>query len=384
MTLPIPDNVVAFDTETHRIGPQNLAPKLVCLSIASSDEYLALLSTSEKDALDTHIDALFNVADEVKVGHNAAFDLTVLAAYSPDLLPGIFKQLENGMIHDTKIREKLLNLATHGRLDTVEMPDGSTRKIRYSLSALVMDYLGEDLSAGKEGEDAWRTNYDQLDGVPVADWPEEARKYAQDDAVWTLAVWFEQESRRREIYQQKGIDPFETQDFRVAVDFALRLMSIHGMAVDPEEKAKVEAMLAEELAPEKLALLVEHDILIPGKPAEPYKNGAKAHVESCEGKGKDCDCPPKMKRLFRDFRGSLAWRRIFRPLASPAVGRGSRGGEKCSRTVGPRRPSRVYLAQTSVFRLVALAQTAGAARRKTRSIPAVRPTTHPRKSPKSR
>ena len=44
-------------------------------------------------------------------------------------------------------------------------------------------------------------------------------------------------------------------------------------------------------------------------------------------------------------------------------GRGSRGGERCSRAGEPRQPSRVC-PQASVLRLVALAQTAGAVRRR--------------------
>lgn len=284
---------IGFDTETHLIGPENLAPRLVCVSVCLDGEkglVLSPVATGPYGWIQTTI----GNSNETLVGHNAAYDLTVLAMYEPEQFPIIFQALAEGRIHDTMIREMLLNIADQGDLDYLETPDGSKKYIEYHLANLVKQYLGVDLSDAKEAEDAWRLRYGELDGKPTDQWPPDAVKYAAEDAVWPVLVWQKQEERRVQIQERKGIDPFITEPFQVAVSFVLRLMSMRGMATDAAAVADVEAMLAVELAPDKLNLIVDAGVLEPAQPERPYANNAKAHRDDCADHN-NCDCPLKMK-----------------------------------------------------------------------------------------
>lgn len=290
---------VAFDTETHRIGPGNVFPPLVCVSVWDQDGDRTLVSTYTPDELEATVATLFDGDGLLLIGQNTGFDLGVLCRHYPALLPTVFEHLEGGRISDTRIREKLLNLAEHGHLENMILPDGTSKRIQYSLSTLVLNYLGIDITDSKKGEDAWRTNYAVLEDMPVEEWPEEAQEYALNDANYTLQVYEAQEQRRQALIAERGIDPFEVETFRCMVDFALKLNTAWGVAVDPVAKAKIEAMLADALKPENLELLVKAKILTPAKPPRPYKAQEK-NMESCEDKseclskgGDGCNCVHK-------------------------------------------------------------------------------------------
>jgi len=207
-----------------------------------------------------------------------------------------FRMVESGRMTCTKIREKLLNLTSHGNLRFVETPgEEKGRPIDYSLAGLVLRYFKVDISESKskDTEDNWRTNFSVLEDRPVAEWPPEAVKYAADDAEWAEAVYIEQEKVRRQIIEAAGHDPFETLEFQVAVDFALGWMTARGVKTDPERVIEIRDEIAAELTGDKVDLLIERGILRPAEPPRPYANGARQHVEDCNDK-KNCDCPPKM------------------------------------------------------------------------------------------
>jgi hypothetical protein len=297
-TVPAPAlEIIGFDTETHLITAEHIAPKLVCLAAAkrAPEGWAGTLVSAADAEINETIDSLFSgsARDSIKVACNAKFDLTVLANYRPDLLPVIFQQLEDGKIADVIIREKLMNLTEHGDLETGHTPDGVGYKLGYSLADLVNQYLAIDIAASKKDEDSWRLHYDQLDGIPVANWPVEAQTYAADDAKYVVDIYNHQEVRRQKIVVEVDYDPFVVESFRVAVDFALGLMTCWGMAVDPEAKKKIEEMLAVELTAEKMNLLIETGILTPATPPRPAKRGVKAHAADCPDP-KTCNCPPKM------------------------------------------------------------------------------------------
>jgi DNA polymerase I len=296
-------NNIAFDTETHLIGIENIAPPLVCLTWSSgngADGTAGLAAVADQGGNDVNniIDKILDpeLDDYQRIGHNIAYDLGVILNHRPDQVTNIFNLLESGHIHCTKIREKLLNLAQTGNLNLDPL---ANRPIKYSLAALVEGYFGAQME-GKEGDDIWRLNYHTLADTPSSEWPEAAVTYAKDDAVWTLRVWEAQEKRKDEFLAQTGIDPFECLTFRCMVDFALFLVTCWGMATDAEEKEKVEDMLAEALSLEKVAILYKHKILTPATPPRPQK--AKNHVEGCEKSWKEdgvtvkCDCPFKMTK----------------------------------------------------------------------------------------
>jgi len=266
---------IGVDTETYLIDTYQLAPKMVCLT-TSTLEHKSIASTGDgMPVIAGTLNYLFGDYQLTKVFHNAGFDLAVIAASMPELLPAIFDHLDRGLVEDTLTREKLLNLADTGDLEFSTLPGGGKMHMEYHLAQLVNFYLGIDISATKKGSDIWRLNYKALDGIPTAQWPEDAVTYAVDDPDYTLRVRNEQEKRRNEIIQRKGVDPFVTQALQVRTSFVLYLITCNGICTDAAEKEKIEVMLAEELKPENVALLVQYHILRPAEPPHAYANGAK-------------------------------------------------------------------------------------------------------------
>ena len=296
--------ILSFDTETFPISQTNgMHPRIVCLSLAQAGQ-TDLIGNNDWEALHQTVAGILADTGTLKVGQNLGYDLGVFASNFPDLLPAIFAALDAESFSDTMIREKLLTLAETGDLEYLRMPDGSKTKIRWGLEHLVSRYFGLDIKVEKTDPGAWRLNFNLLDGKPAAEYPPEARNYAINDSTYligdgsTEGIWQLQEARRKKLITDRNIDPFATEGFRVMVDFCLKLMSAEGAKTDPEAIAKVEAMLAEELKPEKMNLLTEYGILRPATPPQPFKNGAQDHVEGCPNAVKKtktpCQCPAKM------------------------------------------------------------------------------------------
>lgn len=265
---------VGFDTETHPFAMGLMSPPLVCMALSFKEgtEYFTDVLSVKDDASENRLDTLVLNDGIKKVAHNTAFDLGVIAKHRPDLVPAIWAGLQAGIYECTIIREKLLHLSTHGDLEFFTLPDGVTHKLEYSLAALVRRYLGIDRKGEKDESDSWRRNYNVLETLPVTEWPADAVQYVADDAEQCLHIREIQEAERYEIWKRIGHDPFETQDFQVACDFALQLIHAHGFLVDKEAKAAIEAMLVEELKPERMTHLLAAGILIPGEPPRQHKN----------------------------------------------------------------------------------------------------------------
>jgi DNA polymerase I-like protein with 3'-5' exonuclease and polymerase domains len=266
--------VVAFDTETHLIGPGAVAPPLVCGSFAwrSADGAMdsSLMGNHPDDGLEAAIERMLLADEALIVTHSGGFDWTVVCAKYPRLLPLVFKALLSGHATDTKWREKLLNLSTTGRLDKVALPDGSSADISYHLADLTLQYTGQDRSHLKEGDDIWRLAYAALDGWRAADYPQDAADYAIGDATDTLLVYEAQERRKAEWKMASTA----TEEFRTAAHFALYLMSAHGVEVDPEETARVRAEVTRRID-EVEGSLVAAGFIEPAVPMQPYKSQGK-------------------------------------------------------------------------------------------------------------
>lgn len=296
--------IKAFDLETKPIKTLEIAPKVICASFAFSynDSVQALVLGNGDPELEAAIEA---VIDGHSVGHNSAsYDLTCVVNQWPRLIPKVWKALLEGRVHDTQIREILLNLGTHGKLDFHTLPDGETKlKISYTLAALGKKYLGKDRSEekgkapkrrpkplpvedGEESEpppaedketleeDVWRQHFALLDGFKAKDFPKDAEDYVKEDALDALGIYLGQERRRQEIIRSGGYDVFKTEPLQCATAFALRLMSVGGVHIDHTARRKIIKWLKKELAPEKHKLLYESGILRPAEPARPYANGA--------------------------------------------------------------------------------------------------------------
>lgn len=179
--------MLVFDTETWLIAPGRLAPRLVCVTAQGDASPVQIFG--RLDDWKTPVAAALE--SDVVVGHNVAYDLAVLATEAPDLVPLIWKAYDDGRVGDTLIRAQLIAIAL-GRFKfdpTIPNSKGELGAVpTWSLAGLAERFLGETVT-GKDGPDVWRLRYRELDDVPVDRWPEEARRYALNDAAITRRVW---------------------------------------------------------------------------------------------------------------------------------------------------------------------------------------------------
>jgi hypothetical protein len=220
--------VVAFDLETHLIRPGLLAPKMVCLSRTTEtsvelEDREQGLAWFRKAIVDPHL---------CLVGHNVYYDLGVLCAEDPSLVPLVFDAIDRERIRDTLTRERLLDLAK-GQLVSERV------KGHYSLASIARRRLAVELD---KGEDSWRLRYAELDSTPIAWWPEAARKYACDDATTTLRIYDDQDKEAGE--------PIPDEIPQVRAAWALHLLSMWGVRTD----AKAVARLRQEMEVERDAV----------------------------------------------------------------------------------------------------------------------------------
>lgn len=243
--------MISWDVETTGLSPD---ADLVCLSYATDAGPGLLL---KEDGLD-YLEGCLELGD-VLVGHNVAQDFCWAINSRPRLLKLVFDAYENNRVHDTLIREKLLNIAD-GTLRYEEDDEGNAVAVEYSLDALSQKYGGKALD---KGQDSWRTRYAELVGVPIDAWPVEAVRYAKDDAVSTLYV------ARQQARRANGSVTNEFEQVRAA--FCLKLMSNVGMITDPVAVAELEKQLTFDY--ERLCQrLIEAGLM---RAPRPYKSGPR-------------------------------------------------------------------------------------------------------------
>lgn len=177
--------LIGFDTETHLIQPGQAFPRMVCLSYHDEAGGSGLVSRDDARAV---VEAWLADPDVTLIAHNAAFDVGIFAAEWPDLLAPLWDAYEAGRIRCTEIRQRLLDVAL-GVFRWDEDDEGNAFKNTYHLADLVLRHFKEVLPK----EDTWRLRYAELDGVPVDQWPPEARDYAIRDAVEARRVYMAQQ-----------------------------------------------------------------------------------------------------------------------------------------------------------------------------------------------
>lgn len=268
--------MIAFDTETGLIRPGCLAPTVICASFCDGSAPV-VFGQGDSELRDF---TAYLLEEEEFVGHRVSYDLIVSCVSWPELWPLMWRALRDGRVHDTLIREKLRLLGTTGDLEFL-----GGKKLEYSLAALARRLVGLDLFEGKEGEDIWRTRYQELAGLSAKDYPQEAYDYAALDAQATYEIWKHQ--------QEKGAQFFQPEGLHVMADVCLRLITTSGLGVDRETKERLQREVEEQLTPEALPLVFEAGIVIPAQPPRPYAR-AKEHDVGCPKK--NCDCPPKMTK----------------------------------------------------------------------------------------
>lgn len=276
---------VGWDTETFPIGPGAVAPKIVCLSMAfrdpdTGDIVKKLIANGDPDFKE-QIHWLITQPNFLLISHGAAFDWTVIAAAFPEFIELICAAFERSGSTCNIVREKLLNISSHGRIKYMEMEgvdsDDEQDKsnnvpLEYNLAALVNQYFGVDISEDKEGSDSVRNQYHQMDGKRADEYPAQFRDYSLMDAEWHLRCWEAQENKRR---GESGPWSTRTEYFNSGVDFALRMQTCHGFKIDENERDRKKAELAEQLSPRYVSMLLEAGILQPAEPPRPNKNNPK-------------------------------------------------------------------------------------------------------------
>ena len=224
---------IAFDTETFPIGqfPEhskskvtvNPVPRMVCMT--AYDGHRTEILRGPK-AVEQFVYWLRHENTHL-VAHNLPFDVMVMIRAAQeysyrDILPEVFEAYEQGRMHDTQTREQLIDIGVRGL------------QMQYNLAVLVKRYFDVDISADKKGEDAWRMRYNELDPWPTEQWPQEAVRYAVDDALWAFKVYQEQSQPQYDCRGQliASKDGIANEQLQTMTGFAFALMSAWGMRVD--------------------------------------------------------------------------------------------------------------------------------------------------------
>lgn len=222
---------ISFDLETYLLRPGLLMPKMVCLSAAENGQKPILVLRDEG------LSFFRSIVDHVTlVGQNVSFDLGVLCAEDESLIPSVFRAVREGRVKDTMIRQKILDNANGELKYEWDEEEQTFKQSNFSLQNLVYRHLKKFIP---KGADTWRLRYSELDGVPVAQWPEAAVKYAIGDAVDTLGVYEAQQA----LLDGDAI-PGETDTMRAA--WALHLGGAWGIRTDPEMVRVLKAEIEEE------------------------------------------------------------------------------------------------------------------------------------------
>lgn len=251
--------VVSFDTETHLIKQGLIMPRMVCLTwserTTSSDspiyrgegeiESQALGGFERGLALRERGIGLARkwLIDDgvILVGHNIVFDLGVLVASDPSLIGLVFDKLRKGLARDTQTRMQMIDIATGELKFHYDEDTGEMLRSQYHLADLSLRLLKKWLKK----EDTWRLKYALLDGVPLSQWPEDAKKYAIDDAVTTLQCY-----EAQDVIAGVGdsCDGIPNSDEQHRAQWALHLMSAYGLRTDPTMVAALKAELEKDFA----------------------------------------------------------------------------------------------------------------------------------------
>lgn len=245
MTTTTPVKLYVFDTETHLVQPGLPIPPLVCVSALSayphrigSNGPLPLVNggklLDKAAGLHDLRLALLDTSTRI-VGHNVAYDLAVCGAADPTLVPWIFEAYAHGRISCTQIREQLIQLA----LGNFSSDFGSKKQGSFLMVAIMLTRFGVDISDDKASPDAWRLRYAELDGVPLDQWPAEAREYPIRDVVQTYQMWCAQASDTHSGVVDAVTGMVTDEQQQAAADFALKLMSAWGVRTN---RAKVDAL----------------------------------------------------------------------------------------------------------------------------------------------
>lgn len=174
--------IVAFDTETSLIRPGLTAPPISCLSYQEHD----VATRKSKLAVLVHWTAALAKLREwlsdpecILVGHNVAFDLAVVCAEWPELVPLVFVAYEQNRVTDTMLRQKLLDIAQGCYRGYQDEETFEWKKLGYTLLELARRCVG--LPIKKEG---FRLFYGPLRNVAFEHWVDGAQDLQKRGAAY--------------------------------------------------------------------------------------------------------------------------------------------------------------------------------------------------------
>ncbi len=243
---------VTWDSETHLIKPGMAAPRQVCVSAVENRDKGNPLLMDRPTGL-AYLRAKLADPKVILIGHNVFYDLGVACAEDPGVfVPLVFKALDDFRIRDTIVRQMLIDIVTGQLKYRWDEETGEYKKTGYSLADLAMRLLQRVLP--KEG--TWRLRYGSLDGVPIEEWPADARSYAIDDSITTDDCFWTQALMSNDDPQKQAIGgEIPTEDRATREAWALWLMSAWGVRTDGElvSKLKIELQAEQDIAIGKLS-----------------------------------------------------------------------------------------------------------------------------------
>ena len=101
-------NPTAIDIESGMMCYKDPIPEVVCMSMADHTTQAVSLIGGIAESFNTCLEH----PDQTIVGHNIAFDLSLLCFQYPYMWKTVFRAYDEGRIYDTLMRERLLMLTT--------------------------------------------------------------------------------------------------------------------------------------------------------------------------------------------------------------------------------------------------------------------------------
>jgi hypothetical protein len=300
-----------------------MAPPIVCLSYQRATDarifdpqLIHAGGLDDRAALELVTNWLTH--HETLVGHHVVYDMAVVGAKWPHLIPLIFAKYDRDEVTCTKLRQQLLDIAGgqfRGYLQRftkdVTKPDGTTETVEgavwrvhnYGLDDLAYRLLGRRLDKapkkknpdGTMPEDtSWQKRYGELKGIPITQWPEAARIYPLEDAHTTLEIYQQQEVHKEYIEDQ----------FRQArAAWALHLtqtwgLRTHGPSVERLERETRTALAAIEDG------LVESGLVRKDGTRDTRKAMARM-VAVCRAAGKPIRLTESGEKKFKEYKAEV-------------------------------------------------------------------------------
>jgi len=263
---------LSIDTETTLISPQNPVPDLVCIT-HNQGERTGIFHWADTSWREWII-GLLNDKDTHFVFHNAPFDICVLSKAYPKTFKMWWKAYKDGRIHDTQLRQQLIDHATG-------YPCMSPPSLASLYKRADFGELNKDQSV--------RCNYESVKDLPLDQWPQEFVDYAKKDAEATLYVFMTQET-------EADAKWLEAEGFQNLAYFCLYLGSIRGMLFEMARVKEIEAR-AQDIIAKALPTLYRKDFikivpedvnsLFPGRPIKVKYKRSDAAVRDAIDKAFD-------------------------------------------------------------------------------------------------